>query len=383
MKRRKRMLSRNQAGLLTLILAVSLYAGFSGAEDEAPQVPAPAPAAPGASKGVDPAKVMSVRVCLGCHGSETLAWMRSSHHNTHLLLRAPNAKKYAEALGIDPATVREAQACTRCHATAQADLRGNVRAVAGVSCESCHGEAGGDDGWLNGHAVYGPNGTSVAQESAEHRKWRLERARKAGMIQSNQIYETARKCLNCHLVQNEDLVNAGHKIGKSFEMLGKTSGEVRHNFHENQNVNAAGPTAWARRTGAGEEFAARDRKKYVVGLLTEIETALLALSNVDDESDYSGELIDRAATGWGTLAEVGEELEDEFPEKLAEVVETLEEIEDLDASDEDSRKQAGAWAKSVGKLAREYAAGDGSSLEILDELLEDLVEPSGKAFNRK
>lgn len=307
--------------------------------------------------------------------------MKSTHHNSHLLLRAPNAKKYAEELEIDPAKVRESQACIRCHATGQLDHYGAVRASTGVSCESCHGAAGGDDGWLNAHAVYGPNGTSFDEETAEHQKWRLERTQKAGMVQASQVYDMAKKCLECHLVEDEALVNAGHKIGKSFEFLGQTIGELRHNFHEDQHVNAEGPTLWARRTGGKSNV--RDRKKFVVGLLAEIEAALLAVSKVEDESDYSESLVERAAGGWGFLAEVGEELEDDFPEKLAEIVELLEEIEDIDASDEDSRQQAAEWAEIVGKLAREYSSGDGSSLEIFDDVLDDLVEPVGDVFERK
>lgn len=384
MKRRKRFVNRRQAAAMALILAVSLFAGFTGAEDEAPKESAPAAPAPAAAnptKGVDPSRVMGVRACLGCHGTETLSWMKTGHHNAHLLLRAPNAKKYAEALGVEPAMVTESQACIRCHATGQIDHHGEVRAVIGVSCESCHGAAGGDSGWLNAHAVYGPNGTAFAQETAEHQKWRLERTQKAGMVQANQIYDMARKCLECHLVEDEKLVNAGHKIGKAFEMLGQTSGSLRHNFHEDQNVNAEGPSLWARRTGGTANV--RDRKKFVVGLLTEIETALIAASKVTDESDYSGALVERAAGGWGFLAEVGEELEDDFPEKLAEIVELLEEIEDLEVSEEDGRKQAAEWAVIVGKLAREYSAGDGSSLKVFDDVLGDLVEPSGEVFSRK
>jgi hypothetical protein len=370
----------NQA-VLALVVSASCYVGLSGAENDAPKVATPLPAAPGqAIKGVDVSRVMGVRACLGCHGAETLSWMKSTHHNSHLLLRAPNAKKYAEELGIDPAEVRKSQACIRCHATGQADHHGDVRASTGVSCESCHGAAGGDEGWLNAHAVYGPNGTSFDDESGEHRKWRLERTQKAGMVQASQIYDMAKKCLECHLVEDEALVNAGHKIGKSFEFLGQTTGELLHNFHEDQNVNSKGPTLWARRTGG--KFNVRDRKKFVVGLLTEIETALLAFSKVEDESDYSGSLVERAAGGWEFLAEVGEELEDDFPEQLAEFVELLEEIEDLDASDEDSRKQAAEWARVAGKLAREYASGDGASLEVVDDVLGDFVEPVGEVFKR-
>ena len=382
MKRRTRILNLT-TGILALVIG-AIVAGLpvpenTGAQDGAPKISsAPAPTK---TKGVDPARVMGVRACLGCHGSETLAWMRSTHHNTHLLLRAPNAKKYADELGIKPAKVREASTCIRCHATSQTDLHGTVRATTGVSCESCHGASGGDDGWLNAHAVYGRNGTSFEQESDEHLKWRIDRVEKAGMVRSGNVYATAVKCLECHLVQEPDLVNAGHKIGKSFELLGRTSGEVRHNFHEDQHTNAIGPSLWARRTGGKANVL--DRKKFTVGLLAEIELSLAVFSTLEEESDYSGALVERAAGAWGFLAEVSEELEDDFPEKLLEVVEELEEVEDLDVEDEDNRAQAAEWAEMIGKLAQEYSAGDAEELEIFDEVLSDLVEASGKPYERK
>ena len=96
-------------------------------------------------KGVDPDKVMGARSCSQCHRSETLAWKKMAHHDSHLHLLSESAREYAQAVGIDPATVRQADACVRCHATAQASQPdGIVRAVTGVSCESCHGEAGGE-----------------------------------------------------------------------------------------------------------------------------------------------------------------------------------------------------------------------------------------------
>ena len=370
------------AAVLVLAVSASCYVASSGAEDDARKVATPAPAASGqAARGVDPDRVMSVRACLGCHGAETLSWMNSTHRNSHLRLRDSNAGSYAEELGIAQDKIRESRICMRCHATGQTDRHGVVRALTGVTCESCHGASGGDDGWLNAHAVYGPNGTTFEQESVEHRNWRRERCEEAGMLQASQIYDMAKRCLECHLVENEALVNAGHGIGIPLEFLGQTTGEVRHNFHEDQYVNAKGPTLWSRRTG--EKVNVRDRQKFVVGLLTEIETSLRAFSQVKEESYYSSCLVERAAGGWGLLAEAGRKLKDDFPEQLAEVVEWLGKIENLNASDENSRRQAADWADVVGKLAREYAAGDGASLEAFDAVLGELAAPVGKPFERK
>jgi hypothetical protein len=370
-----------RASLFALILAALLPTLFSGAADDTFPLKTRRPKAPPAWVGVDPEKIIGTRECSQCHRSETLAWMEMSHYESHLLLLTPGAKEYARAVGIDPNEVRQADACTRCHATTQTDARGQTRAVAGVSCESCHGESGGEDGWLNTHAVYGPNETTIEQESSEHRAWRLQRTRKAGMIQSNQIYETAQRCLNCHLVRNEALVNAGHSIGREFELAGRTSGEVQHNFHENPRLNADGPTLWARRTGAS--FTARRRTKFVVGLLAELESSLLAFSRVRVDSDYSQSLVWRAESAWTLLKGADLLVKDDFPGDLKQVVTRLANVEDLDGSSKTDREKAAEWAQTARTLARKYAAGDGSSLRILDSVLDDLVEQCGAIYKRK
>jgi len=371
----------NRASFLALILAACLPALFSGAADESSPLSTRRSPAPKTWKGVDPDRIIGVQECSQCHRSESLAWMKMRHHDSHLLLLTPGAKEYAKALGIDPATIRQADACIRCHATAQTDSRGRTRAVAGVSCESCHGESGGDDGWLNAHAVYGPNGTSFEQESGEHSKWRLQRTKKAGMIQSSQIYETVQRCLDCHLVRNEALVNAGHSIGREFELAGRTSGEVRHNFHENPRLNAGGPTLWARRTGGS--FAARRRTKFVVGLLAELESSLLAFSQIQVDSDYSQSLVWRAESAWATLNDAGAPAKDELPNDLQQIIKLLASVEDLDGSNRTDRERAAEWAQITGTLAKEYATEDGSSLKILDSALDDLVEQCGVIYERK
>ena len=54
------------------------------------------------------------------------------------------------------------------------------KAVSGVACESCHGPAGGENGWLNVHSSYGAEGLTREEETPEHKKMRHEAAEKAG-----------------------------------------------------------------------------------------------------------------------------------------------------------------------------------------------------------
>ena len=79
----------------------------------------------------------------------------------------------------------------------QAEADGTVKPVAGVSCESCHGAA---RDWIKVHNDYGGKGVKKEQETAEHRRERLEKSRAAGMIRPAEIYRLA---ANCYQVWNE------------------------------------------------------------------------------------------------------------------------------------------------------------------------------------
>ena len=227
----------------------------------------------------NPADVMGWQACVKCHKLEVQAWMKTKHYKSLQILDPANAnvQKYCKALGITPADVQKGGLCITCHATAQTNPAGITRAISGVSCESCHGASGGKDGWLNRHAVYGPNGTKPAMETPKHRATRIELCEKSGMIRAPRIARLAQNCFGCHLIGNEKLIAAGHKAGSTgFELVGWTSGEVRHNFHAEvqtpQTSNAEAPRLWMRNTGG--TAAQRKRIKFVVGALTDLEASL-------------------------------------------------------------------------------------------------------------
>jgi len=373
MERRKRTLVSIPARGLLLAVAISAsLAGrsqLSAADDDA------------AAGGLDPTKVMGARACLNCHPSESLALMQSTHSAAHLKLRGANAKKYAEAMGLKkPAS--ESMACVQCHATPRTSFTGSVQVISGVSCESCHGESGGEDGWLNAHAVYGPNGSTPESETDEHRATRLKRIDKAGMVRASHITKLANKCFGCHSVNNAALVNAGHKTGSGFEFVGRTIGEVRHNFHQNQSINADEPSLWADRHGG--DTAARRRIKFLVGVLMDAQIAFATLSKIDDEevleSEFAEQVFGRAEPPLEYLEVSIEALEDDVPEQLETAFELLE--EGLDAGYEEREVLAEA-AEGLDELVKWFATQDGKSLEALDDVLEEFVEPKGTPFERK
>ncbi len=334
----------------------------------------------------NPATVMGAKACIRCHRSEYLAWTESKHYKTGETIAKflGTTKEYSEALGITQDTI-QGSLCASCHLTTQPDLGGKVRAIAGVSCESCHGGAGSESGWLNRHAVYGPNITSIDQETDAHRAARIEFCEDAGMVRTARTYSIAKNCYQCHSVTNEKLVNAGHKIGKLLEVVGWTIGEVRHNFHEDQAVNSASPTLWTRTTGG--DTKQRRRVKFIVGILVNLEVSLTALSTAtDDDGDYVSDYRDQAVElQEDFLSEIIDYLEDDPIEGLAELLEMMEdmEIDDADYSEEEARKAAADAAIEVAKVAKSIAGSKNLKLAGVDEFMDDTIEARGEEYSRQ
>ena len=232
--------------------------------------------------------------CEKCHERELQHWQTTKHFRARDTLfdrktgrATPNAKKYLDILREkDPMGVsasadpRFSSRCMRCHATTFVRPgRTEGLAVWGVSCESCHGPA---EHWVHDHSAYRVSGRLTAdqkrvRERPEDRMARLHDAHTKGMIRGDTMYEMAKQCYGCHLVDDFGLIkHAGHKPGTaSFDYLVKTQGEVRHNFLN-------GPTN-------RETPPARLRVMYVVGALAGMDVAAATLRSSptgDDASEF-------------------------------------------------------------------------------------------------
>lgn len=222
-------------------------------------------------------KIMGITAadCKKCHPSEVASWMKTVHFQSpdiRLYKFEGNTKKYANALGLTSADLLSDSICADCHAT-KAMRNGKPKVISGVSCESCHGAAGGEEGWLNRHQSYHA-GKPIprAQETLAHRTERLKHCDKAGMQRSSNLYGLSKSCFRCHLVGNEKLIAAGHKPASAFDFVSWTTGEMKHNFLVDKSNNADAPTLWMERTSGTAEN--RRRVKFVVGTLVQLETAL-------------------------------------------------------------------------------------------------------------
>jgi hypothetical protein len=253
------------------------------------------------------AVILGQAQCAACHGSEGQAWLQSPHATGAFQnLSHDKAPEFARAMGVSGNL--SAAMCATCHAT---ELTGS--ATSGVSCESCHNPAGPKGGgWFAVHSDYGiaftGQGSPIGlrdQEPAAHRASRVARAAELGMIGTDDVFDIAKNCLECHTVPNEKLVNAGHPTSKRFEIVRWSQGVVRHNFAIEQSTNAESPSLWLKSIPARPSRNPENRKKlmFVAGQLADLEVSLRARANAAD-GDYGRAFNDRIDDAIGELKDV-------------------------------------------------------------------------------
>lgn len=323
-------------------------------------------------------RVMGHAACVDCHRTEVAAWQRMKHaKGVFDLLLGPAAREYAEKLNIPAEEITHSSLCVDCHATRTQNYLGHDTVIAGVTCEACHNPAGGPDGWLNAHAVYGPVGTRRDDEAYDHYVERVRRCRSAGQIRPDDLYAMSKRCLACHLVGDEELVNeGGHKLGGvRFELLKNMSGEVRHNSHLNQRENEIVSSLWLHDLRHEDRNAeARMATVYVVGQLVKAELALRHLATAEDpEGDYAVGLAELFDATLGNL-------EDTDVDELVDVADKNRDLCDrlLDGDFETGDEEIVEAAESFSSLAQEYAAGNGDGLEDVE--LPNIDEELAKAY---
>ncbi len=338
----------------------------------------------------DRSKFMGARACLDCHRSEYVSWLGTEHYknpiNRFEISDVSVAKKYLDQGGT-------LDRCYSCHSAPEEKNFGRLAVESGTSCESCHGAAGGESGWLNRHAVYGPNVTTLAQETPEHYRNRIDYCDQAGMIRPSHQYEVAKNCFRCHMIGDATLVSddVGHPvIHKKFSLIPYLNSDVQHNFHLNQRSNADAPTLDTLRRGLSS--LERKRVYLVLGQLAKIEVALRYLVDFPNdealEERYAGKLIDAFEDGADEidyyvelLLEPDDDdikpLEEDDVELLLTAFELFEEFDDLDKQ---TRAAAAETANKIAEIAEGFLKdfGDGKRLAALDIVFEELDDSPSK-----
>ena len=223
----------------------------------------------------DPEKVRGAEACGECHASAYEVWKGTPHATGFRTLhRLESAEGIAERMGLK--LIKRDSLCLDCHYTAE-ERDQELRAISGVSCESCHG-AGRD--WIEVHNDYGGRGIDHKSESPEHRSQRIAASRAAGMRRGSDLYAVASSCFGCHTVPREELVNVGrHSLGSAdFELAVWTAGEIRHNFLASF------------LDGDGSQNAVRPiehrRRVYVLGRALALEHSLRGVAAASGEGVY-------------------------------------------------------------------------------------------------
>lgn len=361
--------------------------------------------APGAGgPDFNPAHVEGQELCVDCHRSEVAAWNSQWQESGHgwrsfRLLIGSRAVSYAEELGIAAEDIKTDSLCIKCHATPTLGHAGDIKPLMGVTCEACHNPSGGEDGWLNVHAVYGPRGTRRSDETLDHFQRRMARCSSADQLRSVNLYDLASRCYACHIVGNPQLVEAGHEaLGDQFDSLleGFAHESVRHNYHLDQQSNQEVSSLWVQsHFHPGRTADDRKRMVYVVGELARVETLLRHITahlDPENESDFVYDMaealevdenLEVALTNVesaslqplrealrGAVAAVAEDEEiDEGEGWLVDAMDVLVDAEYGDLST-DPRPAYNALADALRDVALLIAAGNGTELAELD--LDDL-----------
>ncbi len=296
----------------------------------------------------DPTKVLGHEACMKCHGQEIAVWKQTPHFGTFKELhRKPEAKQIAERMGLR--SIKRGDLCLNCHYTKQS-IDGREKAIAGISCESCHGAA---QDWIAIHNDYGGPTATKSSETPEHAKQRVDDAIAKGMQNPANLYLIARSCLNCHTVPNEQLVNVGgHRAGSAdFELVAWSQGLIRHNFLR---------TDYASNAVSAPE---RLRLMYLVGKLTDLEYSLRATGQATQATTYGFSAAQRAFNVRRHLAEIHDLIDIPL---LTEALDAAFGVK-LKSKNREALELA---ADQVGTAAYQIAATvDGGSLSALDAFL--------------
>ncbi len=138
-----------------------------------------------------------------CHGSirprgdsrilqtEYSTWVvKDKHSRAYLALTGEVGERMARILKLNT-KAEESPKCLVCHSlSVPAEKRARTFELSeGVSCENCHGPAGG---WLGGHTTRG---------------WTHEQSVAAGMVDLRDLTHRTDKCLTCHLGTPDQFVD--------------------------------------------------------------------------------------------------------------------------------------------------------------------------------
>ena len=309
---------------------------------------------------LDPAKVVGPESCRECHKSVLLAMPYAKHYKSfETMPQSKKAKEIAKKLGIK--RIKREGLCLSCHFTV-AKVAGKDKAIAGVSCESCHGAA---RDWVKVHGDYGGKDVNRYTETPEHKEKRIEHVKANGMVRLEQTYRLAENCYRCHIVINEKLVNeGGHHAVNDFELVAWNQGEVRHNFLRTRGFDNEEPDL---------EFLIM---MYVSGRALDLEYSLRGVAKATKKAIYAISMAKRVRANEAYLREILEKV------SIPEVEEMLAISKSVELKTYQEAALTGA-ADRVAEVTKRFVKNyDGSEFEMLEELVPTEEQYKGEVFEK-
>ena len=289
-------------------------------------------------------KVVGAAACYDCHISEYEGWQATAHFKAYNTLhRSSEARDIAGKLNIK-GNLRRASRCMTCHYTTQG---AKPRAIAGNSCESCHGAA---KDWLDLHS-----------EPVPEPGYTLAKTEEAGMIRPHRLYRVAENCYQCHTVRDEELVNTGeHSAGSAFELVAWLQGEVRHNFFISEGEEN-------RRAPQELNPAHHLRVLYVMGRILDLEYSLRAAALATQPGVYADAMKKHVEDARARLEEIQKRGGNPG---LTSILKSMLDAAGQVGLEPNNGPALETAAETVKEAAQRFGSGyDGSKLAGLDPLL--------------
>lgn len=300
----------------------------------------------------DPTKIKTANTCRQCHVAEYEVWAKTGHAKGFKTLhRRKSAEAIAEKMGFD--LIKRESLCLTCHYT-PIIKNDTLRAVSGVSCESCHG-ASAD--WLTVHNQYGGKGFTYENETPEHKANRIKTTREMGMRRPSDLYPVASRCFQCHTVPHEGLVNkGGHGTGSSdFELVEWSQGEIRHNFFESFLTGDG--------TVNAERSPERKRLMYVLGRALDVEYSLRGIAVAKEKKRYFKAMSRRLRSATSEVRAIHQRVN---MEPLADILALIREARIVPDNETELMEVSTKIGDATKRFLGQY---DGSELTILDPLI--------------
>ena len=308
----------------------------------------------------DPEKVVTSEPCGECHKKEYEVWKTTKHAvGFKSLHRTEISEMITKRMGFD--LIKRESLCLKCHYLSGIK-DGELRALSGVGCESCHGAA---RDWINVHNNYGPGGVKRPNETPEHKAQRIAESKAKGMFRPSELYAVITNCYQCHTVPHEQLVNVGgHPSGtRNFDFL-KRLEEIRHNFLQAQ----FDPT----RTENVERPPERKRVMYVTGQALDLEFGIRGAAVSRENGAYIRAMQARVRSAVIKLRAISNRT------ALPEIKDMLAIVGQVNVS---PNNQA-ALLKAAGKIGeatqRFIKNNDGRQLAVLDGIISGTETPAAE-----